>query len=132
MSMLRTWALVGNMPDVAHVHYAPTRHDLIFAAELERLEREQRRYTFRPMLTRSSDEAGQIEHHLFPDMPSNRYAEVAPRVRGLCRRFGLPYNTGRMSRQVGTTMRKIWRYSLPGGEDTVSQAPAIAEAPQAA
>ena len=23
----------------------------------------------------------QIEHHLFPDLPSNRYAEVAPRVR---------------------------------------------------
>jgi NADPH-dependent stearoyl-CoA 9-desaturase len=26
----------------------------------------------------------QIEHHLFPDMPSNRYAEVAPKVRELC------------------------------------------------
>ena len=27
----------------------------------------------------------QIEHHLFPDMPSNRYPEVAPRVRGAVR-----------------------------------------------
>ena len=23
----------------------------------------------------------QIEHHLFPDLPSNRYAEIAPRCR---------------------------------------------------
>ena len=35
----------------------------------------------------------QIEHHLFPDMPSNRYPEIAPRVRALCARYGLPYNT---------------------------------------
>ena len=27
----------------------------------------------------------QIEHHLFPDIPSNRYAEVAPKVREICR-----------------------------------------------
>ena len=26
----------------------------------------------------------QIEHHLFPDLPSNRYAEIAQRVRVLC------------------------------------------------
>jgi linoleoyl-CoA desaturase len=35
----------------------------------------------------------QVEHHLFPDMPSNRYAEVAPRVRVLCARYGIPYNS---------------------------------------
>ena len=28
----------------------------------------------------------QVEHHLFPDMPSTRYAEIAPRVRGRCAR----------------------------------------------
>src|SRR5690606_3812044 len=26
----------------------------------------------------------QIEHHLFPDLPSNRYPEIAARVRALC------------------------------------------------
>ena len=26
----------------------------------------------------------QIEHHLFPDLPSNRYAEIPTRVRALC------------------------------------------------
>ena len=36
----------------------------------------------------------QVEHHLFPDMPSSRYAEIAPRVRDICNRYGLPYNTG--------------------------------------
>ena len=36
----------------------------------------------------------QIEHHLFPDLPSNRYAAVAPRVREICERHGLPYTSG--------------------------------------
>jgi fatty acid desaturase len=57
----------------------------------------------------------QVEHHLYPDMPSNRYAEVAPRVREVCRRYGLPYNTGRLSRQLGTVHRTILRLAFPGG-----------------
>jgi fatty acid desaturase len=56
----------------------------------------------------------QIEHHLFPDMPSNRYPEIAPRVRALCERFKLPYNTGSLSRQFGTTVWRIVRMSFPG------------------
>ena len=56
----------------------------------------------------------QIEHHLFPDMPSNRYPEVAPRVRALCARFGVPYNTGSLTRQFGTTLVKILRLAWPG------------------
>jgi len=56
----------------------------------------------------------QIEHHLFPDMPSNRYPEVAPRVRALCARYGLPYNTGSLTRQFGTTVLRILRMTLPG------------------
>ena len=36
----------------------------------------------------------QIEHHLFPDLPSNRYAEIATRVRALCDKYDLPYTTG--------------------------------------
>jgi NADPH-dependent stearoyl-CoA 9-desaturase len=60
----------------------------------------------------------QIEHHLFPDMPSNRYPEVAPRVRALTLRYGLPYNTGSLTRQFGTTVGKILRLSLPGPAPT--------------
>ncbi len=67
----------------------------------------------------------QIEHHLFPDMPSVRYPQVAPRVEALCTRYGLPYNSARLGRQFGTTLRKIWRYALPGGADKVSEAPAL-------
>ena len=55
----------------------------------------------------------QIEHHLFPDMPSNRYPQVAPRVRALCARYGIPYNTASLARQFGTTTRKILRLSFP-------------------
>lgn len=57
----------------------------------------------------------QIEHHLFPDMCSNRYPEVAPRVRALAARYGLAYNTGSLSRQFGSTVCKILRLSMPGG-----------------
>ncbi|MGO8993037.1 MAG: fatty acid desaturase family protein [Polyangiaceae bacterium] len=56
----------------------------------------------------------QIEHHLFPDMPSNRYPEAAPRVRALCERYGIPYNSGSLGRQFGTTVRTILRLALPG------------------
>jgi fatty acid desaturase len=57
----------------------------------------------------------QIEHHLFPDVPSNRYAEIAPRVREICERYGLPYTTGSLAKQYGTVLRKLARLALPGG-----------------
>jgi linoleoyl-CoA desaturase len=55
----------------------------------------------------------QIEHHLFPDLPSNRYAEVAPRVRALCERYDLPYVSGSMPTQYAQVVRKIARRALP-------------------
>ena len=55
----------------------------------------------------------QIEHHLFPDMPSNRYPEVAPRVKAMAARYRLPYNTGSLTRQFGTTTWTIWRLAFP-------------------
>src|SRR5947209_856448 len=57
----------------------------------------------------------QVEHHLFPDMPSSRYGEIAPRVRDLCKRYCLPYNTGPLSKQWGTVQRTILRLAFPGG-----------------
>jgi fatty acid desaturase len=57
----------------------------------------------------------QIEHHLFPDLCSNRYPEVAPRVRALAVRYGLPYNVGSLTRQFGTTWLKNLRLAFPGG-----------------
>jgi fatty acid desaturase len=58
----------------------------------------------------------QVEHHLFPDMPSSRYAEIAPRVREICRRYGLPYNSGPLRKQLGTVHRTILRLAFPGGK----------------
>jgi linoleoyl-CoA desaturase len=56
----------------------------------------------------------QIEHHLFPDLPSNRYAQIAPRVREICERHGLPYNSGRLGRQYASVYRQVLRLALPG------------------
>jgi linoleoyl-CoA desaturase len=55
----------------------------------------------------------QIEHHLFPDLPSNRYKEIAPRVQALCEKYDLPYTTGPLGRQYATVLRRIARLSLP-------------------
>ncbi len=55
----------------------------------------------------------QIEHHLFPDMPSNRYAEIAPRVREVCESHDVAYNTDSFVHQLGTVVRKIWRLARP-------------------
>ncbi len=57
----------------------------------------------------------QIEHHLFPDMCSNRYKEVAPRVRALADRYGIPYNSASLFRQFGTTWLNNLRLACPGG-----------------
>jgi NADPH-dependent stearoyl-CoA 9-desaturase len=57
----------------------------------------------------------QVEHHLFPDMPSSRYTEIAPRVGEVCRRYGLPYNTGPLRKQLGSVHRTIVRLAFPGG-----------------
>ena len=57
----------------------------------------------------------QVEHHLYPDMPSTRYGEIAPRVRDVCERYGLPYNSGPLSRQLGMVHRTIIRLAFPGG-----------------
>ncbi|HEV7209516.1 MAG TPA: acyl-CoA desaturase [Mycobacteriales bacterium] len=56
----------------------------------------------------------QIEHHLFPDLPSNRYPQIAEKVRALCAKYELPYTTGPLHRQYGQTLRTILKLSLPG------------------
>ncbi len=58
----------------------------------------------------------QVEHHLYPDMPSTRYGEIAPRVREICERYELPYNTGPFGRQLGSVHRTIARLAFPGGK----------------
>jgi NADPH-dependent stearoyl-CoA 9-desaturase len=55
----------------------------------------------------------QIEHHLFPDLPSNRYQEIAPQVKEVFDRHGLTYTSGPLIRQVASAWRKVIRLSLP-------------------
>jgi linoleoyl-CoA desaturase len=55
----------------------------------------------------------QIEHHLFPDLPSNRYAEISVRVRELCEKYDLPYTTGSLGRQYLQTFWTILKLALP-------------------
>jgi linoleoyl-CoA desaturase len=55
----------------------------------------------------------QIEHHLFPDVPANRYVEMAPEVREICKRYGIHYNTGSMVKQFGQVVWRILRHTFP-------------------
>lgn len=55
----------------------------------------------------------QIEHHLFPDLPSNRYQEIAPQVAALFERYGLTYVSGPLPKQVASAWMKVFRLSLP-------------------
>ena len=57
----------------------------------------------------------QIEHHLFPDLPSNRLPEISVRVRALCEKYDLPYTTGSFLRQYLMTVRTICKLALPVG-----------------
>jgi len=57
----------------------------------------------------------QIEHHLFPDLPSNRYAEVAPRVKALFEKYDLNYHAAPLPQQVYSAWHKVVRLSLPNG-----------------
>jgi fatty acid desaturase len=74
----------------------------------------------------------QIEHHLFPDLPARRYPQLAGEVREICERYGLPYNTGRLSKQVGSVVRKICRLALPDRTPKPGPADAAAETSLAA
>ena len=67
----------------------------------------------------------QIEHHLFPDLPARRYREIAPEVRALCEKYGLPYTTGRLSKQLGSTWAKIFRLALPSRRSAEQPASAV-------
>ncbi|MGN6187915.1 MAG: fatty acid desaturase family protein [Conexibacter sp.] len=74
----------------------------------------------------------QIEHHLFPDLPGHRYAELAVEVREICERYGLPYNSGPLHKQFGSVVKKIVKLALPGGgDDGPERTPAtVAPAPE--
>jgi fatty acid desaturase len=69
----------------------------------------------------------QIEHHLYPDLPSNRYQEMAPKIQELFERYGLSYVSGPLPKQVASAWKKVFRLSLPN--EVLSKASAAASAP---
>nr|WP_309233597.1 acyl-CoA desaturase [Conexibacter sp. W3-3-2] len=68
----------------------------------------------------------QVEHHLFPDMPSSRYKEIAPKVKAICEQYELPYNTGPFLQQWLMVQRTILRLAFPGGEERPKAPPYVA------
>ncbi|MDT4893010.1 MAG: NADPH-dependent stearoyl-CoA 9-desaturase [Pseudonocardiales bacterium] len=71
----------------------------------------------------------QVEHHLYPDMPSSRYKQIAPKVKVVCEKYGLPYNTGPFSKQWGSVQRTIIRLAFPGGAPRPKPGPYVAPPP---
>jgi NADPH-dependent stearoyl-CoA 9-desaturase len=63
----------------------------------------------------------QIEHHLFPDIPAHRYAEISIEVREVCERYGIPYNAGPLHKQFGSVVRKIARLALPDRSERATE-----------
>lgn len=54
-----------------------------------------------------------IEHHLFPDLPPNRLREVAPKVKAVCEKYGVPYRTGSFFSQFLGVIENASLRSLP-------------------
>ena len=81
----------------------------------------------RPFHILSGNLSFQIEHHLFPDLPANRYAEISTEVREICERYGIPYNVGPLGKQFGSVVKKICRLALPDRKGRVDNQLPVAE-----
>jgi len=57
-----------------------------------------------------------IEHHMFPDLPPNRQREIAPAVRAIAARHGLPYHETPLLESMRLFAKAITGLSIPLGE----------------
>jgi NADPH-dependent stearoyl-CoA 9-desaturase len=104
----------GHFPEGARVYTeAETRQESRGAWYLRQLQGSANIEGSRLFHVLSGHLSHQIEHHLFPDLPAHRYAEIAPRVRAICAKYGLLYNTGSFWQQYGSVLAKLFRYALP-------------------
>jgi len=55
----------------------------------------------------------QIEHHLFPEVPAHRYAEMSIEMQEIAQRYGQHYNKASLFKQFGTVAGRILRHALP-------------------
>ena len=58
----------------------------------------------------------QVEHHLYPDMPSTRYAEIAPKVARRLQALRAALQHRAVLQQWGMVQRTILRLAFPGGK----------------
>lgn len=71
----------------------------------------------------------QIEHHLFPTLPTNRLREVSDEVRRACEAHGVAYRSDTWPRTLGRAVRHLWRLSFPGQRDRAAPEPRSQPAP---
>ena len=104
----------GHFPDGARMYTRQeTRHETRGEWYLRQVQGSANIEGSRAFHVLSGHLSHQIEHHLFPDLPAHRYPEVAPRVRALCERYGLPYNSAGFWTQYGSVVKNLFRYALP-------------------
>lgn len=70
----------------------------------------------------------QIEHHLFPSLPTNRLREVAPQVRAACEAHGVDYRQESWPRTIARAFARIAKLSrkLPHERNLATPTPAPA------
>lgn len=64
-----------------------------------------------------------IEHHLFPDIPAYRYPELSEKVKKICARYSIPYESGVFTEQFRTVWKRIVEFSFPGAKETIRSEP---------
>ncbi|MCH9735463.1 MAG: fatty acid desaturase [Actinomycetia bacterium] len=62
-----------------------------------------------------------IEHHMFPDLPPNRQRQIAPAVRAIAARHGLPYHETPLLESMRLFAKAITGLSIPLGESEVGK-----------
>ncbi|TAK82468.1 MAG: acyl-CoA desaturase [Aquabacterium sp.] len=56
----------------------------------------------------------QIEHHLFPDIPSRHYPDMAREVKAVCAKYGLAYKCNpSWFHAIRNYLGAMWKYSFP-------------------
>lgn len=72
-----------------------------------------------------------VEHHLFPDLPPNRQREIAPQVKEIVLRHGLPYHETPIGESAAALLKAITGLSIPVGEHEADQPLSLLRRPAA-
>lgn len=68
----------------------------------------------------------QVEHHLFPDIPSHRYPDMAIEVQAVCKKYGLNYQCNpSWGAAVRNYVKAMWKHSFPPKDAHPAQAEGV-------